>query len=371
MFPELTSLWWYLPVFLLGSCVGSFLNVVIYRLPLGLSVNHPRRSFCPQCKKEIPWWRNIPILSWLLLRGRCADCNAPIPLRYWLVELITALLFTACWHFHPPVAATALFVMMALLTAISFIDAEHQIIPLPLTWIGVATALASSYFHPGLLHLENPDANPTMWWQGPADSLLGWVLGFFGLWSVVLLGKLAFGKKRIAFDQPAAWRLIDSESDDQPVVFSCDGEDIPWWDLFYRKSDELLLECTEIEFNETNIGEGTLRIREQEITLPDGSVHRLESVGALSGKVTRAVIPREAMGMGDPHLLGMIGAFIGGTGVLFTVCASAFFALTAAILGRIGFGKPLPFGPFLALGAMAWVFGGWKLWAAYLQWIGV
>jgi leader peptidase (prepilin peptidase)/N-methyltransferase len=141
--------------------------------------------------------------------------------------------------------------------------------------------------------------------------------------------------------------------------------------LFYRNSDELLLECTEIVLNETSISEGTLRIREQEITLPDGSVRELKSISALSGMATRAVIPREAMGMGDPHLLGMIGAFIGGTGVLFTVCASAFLALTAAILGRIGFGKPLPFGPFLALGALVWIFGGWKLWAAYLQWIGL
>ena len=83
---------------------------------------------------------------------------------------------------------------------------------------------------------------------------------------------------------------------------------------------------------------------------------------------TRATIPREAMGMGDPHLLGMIGAFLGGPAVLFSVCASAFYALGAALLGRVGFGKPLPFGPFLALAALTWLFGGWRVWDLYSQW---
>ena len=61
-------------VFMMGAGIGSFLNVVIYRLPLGISVNNPRRSFCPACKKQIPWYRNIPLLSWLQLRGKCAEC---------------------------------------------------------------------------------------------------------------------------------------------------------------------------------------------------------------------------------------------------------------------------------------------------------
>ena len=68
-------------IFLLGSGIGSFLNVVIYRLPLGLSVNNPRRSFCPICKKQIPWYRNLPLITWLAQRGRCAECSAPRPSR--------------------------------------------------------------------------------------------------------------------------------------------------------------------------------------------------------------------------------------------------------------------------------------------------
>jgi leader peptidase (prepilin peptidase)/N-methyltransferase len=75
------------------------------------------------------------------------------------------------------------------------------------------------------------------------------------------------------------------------------------------------------------------------------------------------------MGMGDPHLLGMIGAFIGGFGVVFTIASSAVFAIIAAVLGRIGLGRPLPYGPFLLLGGLAWIFGGWKLWQLYVDWL--
>ncbi len=80
-------------VWLLGLAIGSFLNVVIYRLPRGLSVNQPRRSFCPHCQRWLPWSENIPVLSWLLLRGRCRGCAAPISAQYPLVELLCGLAF--------------------------------------------------------------------------------------------------------------------------------------------------------------------------------------------------------------------------------------------------------------------------------------
>jgi leader peptidase (prepilin peptidase)/N-methyltransferase len=83
--------------FVLGAAIGSFLNVCIYRLPLDLSVNEPKRSFCPSCKKEIPWTQNLPLLSWLFLRGKCANCKAPISPRYLFVELLTGVMFL--WAF--------------------------------------------------------------------------------------------------------------------------------------------------------------------------------------------------------------------------------------------------------------------------------
>src|SRR6266581_1272974 len=82
-------------VFVLGAAIGSFLNVCIYRLPRDLSINRPRRSFCPNCKTPIPGHQNIPLISWLLLCGRCANCGSKIAFRYFAVELLTALLFLA------------------------------------------------------------------------------------------------------------------------------------------------------------------------------------------------------------------------------------------------------------------------------------
>ena len=99
----------------------------------------------------------------------------------------------------------------------------------------------------------------------------------------------------------------------------------------------------------------------------EGETFALEGVTKLQGTATAVTIPRDAMGMGDVHLLGMIGAFFGWSGVLFSRFASSIFAITAALIGRIGFGKQLPFGPFLAMGALAWIFGAWRLWEWYLN----
>src|SRR5437660_53522 len=100
--------------FVFGACVGSFLNVCIYRLPLNLSVNQPRRSFCPSCKTQIPWHQNLPLVSWLALRGRCANCGARIAFRYFAVELLTAFFFLLIWKAFPCPIAIAYWVFIAL-----------------------------------------------------------------------------------------------------------------------------------------------------------------------------------------------------------------------------------------------------------------
>jgi leader peptidase (prepilin peptidase) / N-methyltransferase len=271
--------------------------------------------------------------------------------------------------FAPASVAVIVFLwaLMALLVAITFIDAEHLIIPISLTWAGSVIGLGACAVWPQLPVLAGDAGN---WLDGLKQGGIGWVAGWVGLAAVVELGKMAFGKKALKFDKPVEWSLKEPVNDEDPMLFIIDGEEIPWWDIFSRKTDRLLVETTEIRVSGESVGGGTLVIRETDIMLPDGTIHQLAKIKSLDGVATGTVIPREAMGMGDVHLLGMIGAFFGWTGVFFSLFAASVFAIIAAVIGRIGFGRQLPFGPFLAMGAVTWMFGAWKLWAWYLDILG-
>jgi len=358
---------WLVPAFSLGACIGSFLNVVIYRVPLGLSVNDPKRSFCPRCKAAIPIWLNLPLLSWLYLRGKCKECGKPIAFRYFAVELLTGLVFTAVWMIFAPLAVGVvvfLWALASLLIAIAFIDAEHMIIPVKLTWAGSALGLAACMLWPQLPALAGVGGS---WQSSLLRGGIGWAAGFFGLGIVVELGKLAFGKKDMRFPQAVAWSLREPQADDDPMWFLIADEEVAWWDIFNRKSDRLFVEAVDIRVDGESVGAGLLTIQETEILLPDGTLKRLESLKSLDGTATRVVIPREAMGSGDGYLLGMVGAFFGWAGVLFTLFSGCLVALLGALIGRIGLGKQLPFGPSLAVGAALWMFGGWKFFAWYME----
>src|SRR5918992_3566090 len=138
-------------VFVVGAAIGSFLNVCIYRLPLDLSVNKPRWSYCPSCKKEIPFHQNIPLVSWLFLRGRCANCGSRIAFRYFGVELLTALLFLCVWKFFPWEMALAYWVFVSILIVATFIDFEHFIIPDEITIGGTLAGIIASFLVPALM----------------------------------------------------------------------------------------------------------------------------------------------------------------------------------------------------------------------------
>jgi leader peptidase (prepilin peptidase)/N-methyltransferase len=142
---------WFFPVcaFLIGACVGSFLNVVIYRVPKEESIVTPG-SHCG-CGQPIKWHDNIPILSWLFLRGKARCCGRPFSVRYPFVELLTALLFVACWLTHPPAVAVCGAVFISCLVAATFIDLDHFIIPdvftIGLAVVGVLLSLAVPALH--------------------------------------------------------------------------------------------------------------------------------------------------------------------------------------------------------------------------------
>ena len=209
-------------VFVLGLVVGSFLNVVIYRLPIMLerewrsqaaellplesaaapaeiaATSNERfnlstpRSACPTCKAPIKAWQNIPVLSWLMLRGRCASCKARISWRYPMVELTTGLLSAwVAWHFgFGAPAACALLITWALV-ALTGIDIDHQLLPdsitLPLMWAGLLAAVMVGAI----------DGSPIP--VSPRDALIGSIAGYLSLWLVFHAFRLLTGKEGMGY----------------------------------------------------------------------------------------------------------------------------------------------------------------------------
>jgi leader peptidase (prepilin peptidase)/N-methyltransferase len=144
--------WVFLPAFVFGSCVGSFLNVVIHRLPRGISVVSPP-SACPGCGHRVRPWENVPVLAWIVLRGRCSECGSRISLRYPTVEFLAGFFAVASlWWFGPTLEALTSFVLLATMIAVAFIDWEHMIIPdqISLGLLGLGLAV-SPWSAPGVV----------------------------------------------------------------------------------------------------------------------------------------------------------------------------------------------------------------------------
>jgi leader peptidase (prepilin peptidase)/N-methyltransferase len=185
-----------------GLLIGSFLNVVIARVPEGRSLWRPG-SACPGCGAAIAWHDNIPVLSFLALRGRCRACSVPIPWRYPIVETLTAALFAAAaWRFGPTLDAVAAAALLAGLVAITVVDLEHQIIPdvlsLPGILAGVLANLATGRL-PWLESIMGVLVGGGVFLaiilvsgggMGGGDMKLGAMLGAFLGWKVVLLSML-------------------------------------------------------------------------------------------------------------------------------------------------------------------------------------
>lgn len=164
-----------LAAFVLGAVTGSFLNVCIYRMPLGQSVVSPG-SCCMACGTPVRWFDNLPILSWLLLRGRCRSCAAPFSIRYPLVELLTGLLCLLLFlKFGLSLSFAVLFLFCAALVVVTFIDFDHQIIPDEITLPGMVIGLLCAVVLP-----------PPTWLSSLLGIVVGWgslALVFYGyLW---------------------------------------------------------------------------------------------------------------------------------------------------------------------------------------------
>ena len=275
--------------FSLGSTLASFLNVCIWRIPRGESVVKPA-SHCPKCNAPIRWWQNIPVISWLMLRGKCASCRERISPRYVLIEILGGTLFLFAYLqwampfflgrdpllgmspiYNPYLLAVYAIAYMGLILG-SFVDIDHYWIPDRVTIGGIVLGIPLNLA--AFVAFIGGWAGPQTW-RIAEWHLWGLLLGFLGLWS------LGF-------------------------VFS----------KLFRK---------------------------------------------------------EAMGFGDVKLLGAIGAFFGPVAVVFTLVVSSFFGSAVGIAmmarGRAKMGEftAIPYGPFLALGTVAWMFWGENLVVWYLK----
>lgn len=240
---------------LFGLCIGSFLNVVIYRLPLGQSLATPP-SRCRNCGYSLRWFDNIPVLSWVLLRGRCRKCGTPVSWQYPVVELVTGALFVlVVWLTPPGPLMASRLLLVCILIALFGIDLEHQILPNSITLPAIAIGVLFSLIAP----------------PGWKDALIGVVLG----------GGILYA--------------------------------IAWGYYLWRRE--------------------------------------------------------EGMGMGDVKMLAMIGAFLGWKAVLVTLVlssfAGAFIGLGLMAVQRGTMKYALPFGTFLAIGAVVAMFVGEPLIAWY------
>ena len=340
---------WSVVFFTLGSMVGSFLNVCIHRLPLEESVVSPP-SHCPHCKYSIPAYLNIPLVTWLFLRGKCANCGAPISSRYFLVELLTGVTFLACWLLFGHQSAGLALVNCLLLSgliAASFIDLEHFIIPDEITFGGVGAGLVCSFLVP-IIH------GRVTRWSSVGQSVLGALVGAGLIYFVVRLGKLIFGRQKFSYGAP--FKVVFNET-----ALVLPDQEIAFEEIFYRKSDTIKLKASVLELCDRCYKDVWVRLSPTELRIDDEKFNP-DDIPFMEATTELVVVPREAMGLGDVKFMAAIGSFLGWQAVIFSLGVSSMvgsvFGLTMIALKRLGKGRPVPYGPYIAIATAIWVFGG-------------
>lgn len=340
---------WSIVFFVFGCNIGSFLNVCIHRLPLGQSIVSPP-SHCPHCKYSIPWYLNIPLLTWVWLRGKCRNCGAPISPRYFLVELLTGLTFLACWNAFGHQSAFLALVYCLFLSGLivgTFVDIEHLIVPDEITIGGMVVGVICSAAVPVMQGEDH-------WYGGLWKWALGAGVGAGVIYAVVRGGKLVFGRQHVSL--PAQAKIIFSET----AVHLPDG-DVPYDDLFYRKSDVIAVHAKTVELADRCYRDIKVRLSPEKLIIGEDEFNP-EEIPHMEVVSEEIVLPREAMGFGDVKFMGAIGAFLGWKAVFFTLTVSAMigsaYGITMIATRRQTWSGRLWFCPFMALAATLWIFDG-------------
>jgi leader peptidase (prepilin peptidase)/N-methyltransferase len=245
----------------------------------------------------------------------------------------------------------AYWIFVSLVVVATFIDFEHFIIPDQITIGGTITGIVASLAIPALMDVDSRIA-------AVVRSVLAAALGYVVLWIVLEGGKIAFGRKRVRLDAPSlfSWKRRGDEAD-----FTVGEEQSLWSEYFARETDRLLLYCQDATIDHQSFGEATLEFHYNRVRVGEQNFV-LDTVDQIRGIVRELEIPREAMGRGDLKFLAAIGAFLGWRAVLFSIVAGSLagsvVGLVTLIIGRRVWSAKLPFGPYLALGALVWMFFG-------------
>jgi leader peptidase (prepilin peptidase) / N-methyltransferase len=343
---------WSLVFFVFGTIVGSFLNVCIHRMPLGHSIVSPP-SHCPHCNYSIPWYLNIPLVTWIVLRGRCANCGAWIPFRYFLVELLTGVAFLGAWLMYGQQSALLVLVyclFLAGLMVATFIDFEHFIIPDEITLGGIVVGFVLSALVPMMHGMTAPAA-------ALQQSFFGIAAGGGVIYTILRVGKLLFGRQRFEFEPGTKITFTESS-------LQMPGQEIPYEDIFYRKTDAISLHAKQVEMGDRCYFDTDLRLSPEALQVGEDSYNPAE-IEHLEVVTDQIVVPRAAMGFGDVKFMAGIGAFLGWPAVLFSLMVSAVIGslvgVTLILFGKQAWSSRLPYGPYIALAAAFWIFGGRQL----------
>ncbi len=370
---------------MIGALVGSFANVVIYRLPAGKSIISPRSS-CPNCKRTLGVLDLVPIFSWLFLRGRCRSCKKPISIRYFFVEVLMALGFgLIVWQFpieNYHFSFLPLITLFALIVMMSFIDIDHYILPDSLTLPAIIIGVLGTF-----LYVSSGIANLPTFMQALQGAALGaGIIALINRVGSLILRRFADTKERI-------WPF----NMDQVNFAALGGALGGWWSGFSLAAFFLALNL----------------ITRKTIRLPEGIIYAFWFIALLILPWNPFVTPLVAikytfiaagafaiigsfywwiyslahneeesvqehddepiaMGFGDAKLAAVLGAMLGPENVIVALIIAIFAGAIFGIIGKfLGGSRKIPFGPYLAFGGIVALFVGTLLKRWYLGMLGI
>jgi leader peptidase (prepilin peptidase) / N-methyltransferase len=351
--------------FLVGCCVGSFLNVVIWRLPLGMSLSVPG-SHCPKCQTEIKLYDNIPILGWLVLKGKCRACKVSISPRYLVIEAVTGFMWLAVMyagrHYDLPLSQVLLaLIATSILIATSLTDIETRTVPIQLVYFGLAVAfiLALAFPESQLLNSKHSlyetqpiysmlnDFPPRL--RSLFHCLFNVSIAYSFMFLCAKLGRKVFGSHTIECDPPVLVKLRKNDCQAE------DDEALAWQDILSEKDEKIRFFTCDKQVIEVNRKGSATR---------DGLDYKLDTEQKVL--INKLSFPSAVIGGGDLSLITLCAAFVGIQGSLVSLGLASFCGMIYLMISKREVKmtqRAIPFAPFIAIFVWSW----FLLWPLYIE----